>query len=231
MKIKKYKIQKSGYKEIYDYEIDLPMDMKLLYKDGSVGECLHRGFNHYIGCLVKSYYPEYYIKYLKDSHLILNTYDFGDLLFIVFNNIKFVGEEPGYYTAEEFMKTFELDKYYIEFRHKDDFDYDKFKVVIGNTEEFAKQDNIINDIKNCYIKGKTYSICRITSIEGPYDITLFSVSNYSPFSPETEMYMISEERDVKISYICDSLNMNKSIYKDDPSKFNEMINKVLSRNI
>lgn len=227
---KTYLIKKAGYSEIYDYEVNLPKDMKLLYKDGSVGDVLQIGFNHYIGCLRINNISQDYMDYLKKSHLKLNTYKFNDLLFIVFNNIKFINEEPEYYTSNEFMQEFELNKYYIEFKYEDEFDYDNFKKFLSKESNELLEDINIEDIKKYRVKGKTYRICRITSIEGPYDITMFTVANYSPFSSETEMYMISEENGVKIQYMCDSLNIDKLIYKNDSSKFNEMLNNVLNRN-
>lgn len=209
--MKTYKVLKGYYKDVKEEEIAIPKNMKLLFNDGCIGYGLHNGHNHYLGCMKLSELP-------KD---IEGYCEFCDLAFFVFDNIKFIDETPEFYTPEEFMHEFELNKYYIELRTKSYFKNTDFALECTESDEEFKK--YVNDN---YVEGSTYEICKITNIEGPYSVTLFSVSNGNKFNGD-EFFSITEDIGVYIQYICDLENL--LIYKDDDYMFKKMLNNVLKR--
>lgn len=209
-KMKTYKVLKGYYKDVKEEEITIPKNMKLLYNDGCIGYGLHNGHNHYLGCMKLSELP-------KD---IEGYCEFCDLAFFVFADIKFIDETPEFYTPEEFMNEFDLNNYYIELRTKS---YFKNAVTFEYLESQEKFEKFIDDN---YVEGITYEICKITNIEGPYSVTLFSVSNGNKFNGD-EYFNITEDTGVYIQYICDSEDL--LIYKDDDYMFKKMLNNVLKR--
>ena len=210
-KMKTYKVLKGHYKSVKEEEITIPKNMKLLYNDGCIGRGLHNGHNHYLGCMRLLELP----KEIKDY------YEFCDLAFFVFSDIKFIDETPEFYTPEEFMNEFELNEYYIELRTKGYFKNSELMIeYVESEEEFKKF------VEDNYVEGITYEICKITNIEGPYSVTLFSVSNGNKFNGD-EYFNITEDTGVYIQYICDSEDL--LIYKDDDYMFKKMLNNVLKR--
>ena len=76
----KYTVIKGFYNEKKPVDIYLPNNLKLVYKDGSIGDCCHTGHNHYMAFMK---YDENHRKQIDDANRDVNTYQFGDLLFIV----------------------------------------------------------------------------------------------------------------------------------------------------
>ena len=217
--MKSYKILKGWYNEVTEETLIIPKDMKLLYRNGSIGNFCHTGHNHYLGCL-KNPSDE-----VSDS--IMNNrcachYYFGNLQFFIFSNIKFVDETPKFYTSEEFLNEFELDKYCIEFQTEGYYKTNKELITS------YKGHPIINlDFAN-WVDGKTTQIYKITKIEGPYDVRVFRVQNHSEIT-DTEYYSIEEITRIDLSRFCESYKNSPLIYKNDDSKFENMIKNVLNR--
>ena len=211
--MKTYKVLKGYYKKVKEEEITIPRNMKLLYDNGCIGSGLHNGHNHYLGCMKLSELP---------NDIDIEDYDeFADLAFFVFTDIKFIDESPEFYTPEEFMNEFELNRYYIELRTKDYFKNTDLAIeCVESEEDFKKY------VADNYVEGSTYEICKITNIKGPYSVTLFSISNGNKFNGD-EYFNITEDTGVYIQYICDSEDL--LIYKNDDSMFKKMLNNVLKR--
>lgn len=210
--MKTYKVLKGYYKEIKEETITIPKNMKLLYRDGCLGSNgLHNGHNHYLGCMKKSELPKEITIYYK----------FDDLVFIIFDDIKFIDESPEFYTPEEFMNEFKLNEYYIEFQTEG-----YFKDVNLDIDSFKTNEELFIYLKDHYVEAKTYEICKITNIEGPYSVTVFSATNSIKYNSK-ELFNICEDRGIHIDNIC--MVEDKIIYKNKDSMFKEMINNVLKR--
>ena len=209
--MKIYKVLKGYYSGVKEEEIIIPKNMKLLYNNGAIGHGLHDGHNHYLGCMKKSELP-------KEATLY---YEFDDLVFLIFDNIKFIDESPEFYTPEEFMNEFKLSEYYIEFQTEG-----YFKDVNLDINSFETNKELLIYLKDNYVKAKTYEICKITNIEGHYSVTVFTVTNAVKYNSD-ELFNICEDKRIHVANIC--MADNKIIYKNDDSMFKEMINNVLKR--
>ena len=209
--MKTYKVLKGYYNKIKEETITIPKNMKLLYDNGCIGYGLHHGHNHYLGCMKKS----------ELTKEITHYYEFSDLVFVVFDDIKFIDESPEFYTSEEFMNEFELNKYCIEFQTEGYFEDLKLDI-----DSFEEEEKLILYAKDHYVEGYTYEIWKITDIKGPYSVKVFLVTNADRLFNE-EYFNIAEDKRIPIAQICKTKNL--VIYKNDDSMFKEMINNVLKR--
>lgn len=222
MKIKTYKTLYGYYGGPGENEIKLPVNMKLVYDDGIVGNRLTHDHNHYIGFIK---YPDDVTEEELDE---LNSFGqeaikFGDLLMITISNTKFV-DKPPIYTYQEMMKEFELDKYFIAFKTKDTF-----------TEDFIKNGDFSKEsIEKNIIPGKWTEIHKIVNIKGPHSVDVFSIVNWN-YLYDIESYSISLTKQQDIDRYVNSLEetmfdkVNSFIIKDEWDLFNEMKDNVLNK--
>ena len=77
------------------------------------------------------------------------------VVFLIFNDIKFIDESPEFYTPEEFMDEFKLNEYYIEFQTEG-----CFKDVNLDINSFETNEELFIYLKDRYVEAKTYEICK-----------------------------------------------------------------------
>ena len=215
--MKTYKVLHAVYKGVADDTIVLPDNTKLLYYKDDVGSGLRQDFNHYLACFRKNEFTEEEIEEIFNKYFVTD-YDFGDLLFIVFDNIQFVEETPEFYTPQEFMDEFEINKYYISYS-------------VIELEDKADVFNMTTDEIVEYIEKHTIlcSMVRITDIKGPYSLTTFEVNNYIP-SIHREFYNI-EESSADLHKLLFPRKVHVQVIKNDDAKFQQMIQNVLNKNV
>ena len=225
--MKTYKILQGGYKQIYETEIHLPEDLKLIYRDGDCGNACHIGHNHYLGMM--KYDEEIRKEIVKLNGIGIYTYKFGDeLMIILLHDIKPIDELPLYDSYKEFMDEFELDKYYIIQSKKDTLDEEKFKELYNRKPTLF--DWVSVDMNSCLLKGKTFEISKIISVEGPYAVTVFSIMNGNYFD-DRPTYSMMLHGGIELSHIIDDLTHNSvvTVKKHQEDLFEEMKNNVLKQ--
>lgn len=178
----KYTVIKGFYNEKKPVDIYLPKELKLVYKDGSIGDCCHTGHNHYMAFMK---YNENHRKQIDDANRYVNTYQFGDLLFIVIRDIKDENNVLPIYDYTEMMEEFDLSNYFIIYKkptlYKTNLDYDK----------------VVNDLWYEKIQEEhVYQIIRIKDLQGPYYGHAFMAIIESDMPPEStdEFYMLKDHR-------------------------------------
>lgn len=215
--MKTYKVLHAVYKGVADDTIVLPDNTKLLYYKDDVGSGLRQDFNHYLACFRKNEFTEEEIEEIFNKYFVTD-YDFGDLLFVVFDNIQFVEETPEFYTPQEFMDEFEINKYYISYSVIELEDKaDVFNMTTDEIVEYIEKHIIL-----C-------SMVRITDIKGPYSLTTFEVNNYIP-SIHREFYNI-EESSADLHKLLFPRKVHVQVIKNDDAKFQQMIQNVLNKNV
>ena len=215
--MKVYKVLKSYYDSVEEETLILPSELKLLYCDDDMFDCLRDGHNNFLGCLRKSDSDvdlESKLDELNNGGI--DFYDCDDLLFIVIDNIKFVSESPGFYTPEEFMSEFEIDKYFIETKELGYFKN------LENSENLSEED---------WVDGETCDICKIIKVLGPYSIEVSRVINYSN-TYKTNIYHMSVQSVTIHDLLSNEIPSSKVTiltYKNDDSKYKGMIRRVLDQ--
>jgi hypothetical protein len=215
--MKTYKVLHAVYKGVENDTIILPENTKLLYHKDDIGSGLRQGFNHYLACFRKNEFTEEELEEIFSKYFVTD-YDFGDLLFVVYDNIQFVEETPEFYIPQEFMDEFEINKYYINYsciELKDNADI--FNMTGDEIVEYIERHTIL-----C-------SMVRITDIIGPYSLTTFEVDNYIP-SIHQEFYNI-EENTSDLHKLLFPRKTHIKVIKNDEAKFQQMIQNVLNRNV
>lgn len=215
--MKTYKVLHAVYKGVADDTITLPENTKLLYHKDDIGSGLRQGFNHYLTCFRKNEFTEEEIEEISNRYFAFD-YDFGDLLFVIFDNIQFVEDTPGFYTPQEFMNEFEINKYYISYSAIElENDTDVFNMTGDEIIEYIEKHTIL-----C-------SMVRITDVKGPYSLTIFEVNNYIP-SIHQEYYNI-EESTSDFHKLLFPKKIHIKVIKNDEAKFQQMIQSVLNKNV
>lgn len=215
--MKTYKVLHAVYKGVENDTIVLPNNTKLLYYKDDVGNGLRQDFNHYLACFRKNEFTEEKIEEIFNKYFVTD-YDFGDLLFVVFDNIQFVEETPEFYTPQEFMDEFEINKYYISYSVIELADKaDVFNMTTDEIVEYIEKHTVL-----C-------SMVRITDMKGPYSLTTFEVNNYIP-SIHREFYNI-EESSADLHKLLFPRKVHVQVIKNDDAKFQQMIQNVLNKNV
>lgn len=215
--MKVYKVLKGYYGGVEEETLILPSELKLLYRDGDMFSCLTDGHNNFLGCLKKSDSDvdmESKLDELNNGGI--DFYDCDDLLFIVIDNIKFVSESPGFYTPEEFMSEFEIDKYFIETKE------------LGYFKNIESRENLSEED---WVDGETCDICKIIKVLGPYSVEVSRVINYSN-TYKTNIYDMSVQSVTIHNLLFNKIPSSKVTiltYKNDDSKYKEMIRRVLDQ--
>lgn len=225
--MKTYKILQGGYNQIYETEIHLPEDLKLIYRDGDCGNVCHIGHNHYLGMM--KYDEEIRKEIVKLNGIGIYTYKFGDELMIIsLHDIKPIDELPLYDSYKEFMDEFELDKYYIIQSKKDMLDEEKFKELYNRQPSLLDWSEV--DMNNCLIKGKIFQISKIIAIRGPYSVKMFSIANGNYFDDRPTYSMMLHDG-IDITHIIQDLTNNNivTVKKHQKELFEEMKNNVLKQ--
>lgn len=224
-----YRAIKGFYNETNEIVINLPKGLKLTYRDGDYGNFCHVDHNHYIGFIKLSDYNYDIRKEISDVNSWVNTYDFGDeLLLITIYNIQPIDKLPLYNSHQEMMEKFELDKYYIIQSKKDKFDEDKFE-KIKNSQPLIL-DWTSEKLADYIVPGEVFEISKIISIEGPFAVTLFSISTGNYFN-NNPMYSMMVQQGLELSHIINDyagIN-NRRVSKNEFELFEKMKNKVLEQ--
>jgi hypothetical protein len=225
--MKTYKILQGAYNQIYETEIHLPEDLKFIYRDGDCGGVCHIGHNHYLGMM--KYNEEIRKEIVELNGVGVTTFEFGDeLMIILLSDIKLIDELPLYDSYKEFMDEFELDKYYIIQSKKDTLDEEKFKELYNRKPTLL--DWVSVDMNSCLLKGKTFEISKIISVEGPYAVTVFSIMNGNYFDDRPTYSMMLHDG-IDITHIIQDLTHNSvvTVKKHQEELFEEMKNNVLKQ--
>lgn len=228
-----YKIIQGQYNGPVETEINLPKDLKLIYEDSIIGSGLHNNHNHFIGFINQDDYKDINIEdELYDNnegwHNIL-TFQFGNLIGIILNDIKFVSNHPEFYSSsDEIINEFDLNNHYII--HYTDDEYDKEKL-----DKFFKKEIIISNVEELIVKkGEPYKISKIQSFNGPYSVDLFTITTKNHINPNIKTLSIELETNCNIQQKVESFSMSKDvqekivIMKNVNDLFESMKNEVLN---
>lgn len=233
MEFVSYKITQGQYGGPIETEINLPKDLKLIYEDSIIGSGLHNNHNHFIGFINQDDYKDINIEdELYDNnegwHNIL-TFQFGNLIGIILNDIKFVSNHPEFYSSsDEIINEFDLNNHYII--HYTDDEYDKEKL-----DKFFKKEIIISNVEELIVKkGEPYKISKIQSFNGPYSVDLFTITTKNHINPSVKTLSIELETNCNIQQKVESFSMSKDvqekivIMKNVNDLFESMKNEVLT---
>ena len=175
--MKKYRINRGIYGGTEDSIIEVPDEMRFIFKDGSVGRRRTNGHNHYLGVAPK--------KCTKNSNEF-----FGDYMLKVFYDTKFYDDIP-LISSEELTNL--LSKYYI---------YSYIPTIIDNEYGYDEEHKTLfeNDSdKIVIIPPRLFECAKLISIEGPYDITTSEVTIGSwlryDLRPVNQMMVVQREYD------------------------------------
>jgi len=106
-----YNVLQGGYHDVYDSTVSLPDGFELITGgDSDVGHMLHKGHSHYLGCTAKDYYKAHRDEF---NAIQFSVFDFGPLVFISIQDIKFRDEYPYLITAEEFNNKWQFSNYRV----------------------------------------------------------------------------------------------------------------------
>lgn len=216
----KYTVIKGFYNEKKPVDIYLPSNLKLVYKDGSIGECCHTGHNHYMGF---TRYNEDLRKEVDDANKYVHTYRFADLLLFKIDDILDDNNVLPVYDYKEMMEEFKLHNYFIIYK----------KPTLYKTN--INYENVINDVWSEKVQEEhIYQIIRIKELQGPYRGLGFLIMIESDFPPESteELYMMKEH---KISNLTDLFyelsfrHIKIEVKRDAWKEYFELEQKVISR--
>lgn len=207
----KYTVDRGFYNEVKGIDIFLPKELKLVYKEGSIGDFCHKGHNHYMGFMK---YNERLRKEIVDANRWVNTYMFGDLLLITITDIKDENNVLPVYDYKEMMEEFDLSNYFII--------YSKPALYKANLNFEKVQDEHI------------YQIIRIKDLQGPYFGNSFMINIESdlPVESTEEYYMMKEYKITDFIDLFYSLSFRKikiDIKRNAWKEYIELKDKVLSR--
>ena len=226
MKLRTYKVLRGYYDEVKEKELHVPENGLFLCKDGSCGNVVHTGHNHYVMILPKEYYTNDDIDTIMDAdtNSLIGYDEFGDFHILAFDDIKFIDEYPEI-TATQAMIVFGLDKYYIVWKKRD---FWKNEVI----EDIISGKISINERASQMTKGEVYRVGKVLDFAGPYDITLFNVYTGNYFDDQPTYGMTVSQRVELRNIAPSSYNVFSSredeIYvTKDPTLFNELKEKVL----
>lgn len=207
----KYTVERGFYNEVKAIDVFLPKELKLVYKDGSIGDCCHKGHNHYMGFMK---YNESLRKEIADANRWVNTYMFGDLLLITIIDIKDENSVLPVYDYKKMMEEFDLVNYFII--------YSKPTLYKANLNYEKVQEEHI------------YQIIRIKDLQGPYFGQAFMINIESDLPPESteEYYMMKEHRIDDFTDLFYGLSFRKikiDVKHNAWKEYIELKDKVLSR--
>ena len=226
MKLRTYKVLRGYYDEVKEKELHVPENGLFLCKDGSCGNVVHTGHNHYIMILPKEYYTNDDIDTIMDAdtNALIGYDEFGDFHILTFNDIKFIDEYPEI-TATQAMIVFGLDKYYIIWKKRDFWEN---KII----DSLRDGKITLEEASTKFTKGEVYRVGKVLDFAGPYDITLFNVYTGNYFDDQPT-YGMGVSKSVELRNIApSSYNLAGSHHDEiyitkDPTLFNELKEKVL----
>jgi len=216
----KYTVIKGFYNEKKPIDIYLPNNLKLVYKDGSIGDCCHTGHNHYMGF---TRYNENLRKEVDDANKWVNTYRFGDLLLFKIDDILDDNNVLPVYDYKEMMEEFKLNNYFIICK----------KSALYKTK--ITYETVISDAWSEKVQEEhIYQIIRIKELQGPYHGLGFLIMIESDLPPESteEFYLMKEH---KISDLTDLFyetpfrNIKIEVKRDAWKEYLDLEQKVISR--
>ena len=222
-----YKAIRGFYGGKEEVNITVPKGIKFLYKADSIGHGRNDGHNHYMFFVKDSDITEDEFETMLDRAYYMSNYKLGDIHVFVIDNIKFIDEVPLYESYTIPMAEFGLNDMYIVHKTLDTWPKTTIDEIINGTITMT-------EVKEAMIPGRVFSVSKIITIEGPYDITTFDV-NAGTYLDERELYSMALTNNVEIDQITepfDALFNNKKyrlIATNDATEFERIKNKVLEQ--
>lgn len=213
----------SGYEDI---TLSVPKGEKFIYRDGSVGDGVHTGYNHYMMVLRKSQYNKTDIDTINDNNKWTSIFDWNEFYIIAIRDIKFKIEPPVYESYKEVMDEYKFNEYYIVRKKEDYWEKETIDQIIDGKLE-------IQEAMTKFVEGPIYQVGKILRVEGPFDFTTFEVhvGNYFNDTPMYGMDIISNLSiwDLNPEKRAYSSRKEDIILTKDPTYFEQLKNEILSK--
>ena len=204
----KYKWHAS--RDVYELEVEVPDDTVFIHVDGDIGQGLHQGFGHYLGCSVQE------VGDCGRCDGLRRYMEFPGITLFSFNNVVFE-TDISIIPAAEFYSRFDIGSYYI-------FRYTRSRAEYVVIDEGDELPYVPTEI----IPARLVAVSKIVGIRSQYlvDAMICTVSSWLDCD-NRDAKAISFNKDLNLFNILDDNYCDVVVRKDCDREFTEAINQVL----